>query len=60
MGANDSMDWIPELEHLFEAVRAFLLDRGRRTRQHVGVNPKGQDSMAFDVGAEEVVIEFLR
>lgn len=60
MGANDSMDWIPELEHLFKAVRSFLLGRGLTTRQHVGVNPKGQDSMAFDVGAEDVVIEQLR
>jgi myo-inositol-1(or 4)-monophosphatase len=54
------MEWIPELIQVFDAVRAFLLDRGRAARQHIGVNPKGQDSMGFDVGAEEVVIEILR
>lgn len=56
------MDWnyTEALVGLFEAVRAFLLDSGRGARQHVGVNPKGQDSMGFDVGAEDAAVEYLR
>jgi myo-inositol-1(or 4)-monophosphatase len=57
-----TMDWnyVPDLVGLFWAVRTFLLDAGRNARQHVGVNPKGQESMGFDVGAEEAAAEFLR
>jgi myo-inositol-1(or 4)-monophosphatase len=48
------------LEGMFEAVRAFLLGKGRMARSAVGTNPKGQEMWAFDAGAEDVVVEFCR
>jgi myo-inositol-1(or 4)-monophosphatase len=53
-------EWIPSLVGMFEEVRAFLLGKGRAARGGVGTNPKGQETLAFDAGAEDVVIEFCR
>lgn len=52
--------WIPSLVGMFEEVRAFLLGKGRAARGGVGTNPKGQETLAFDAGAEDVVVEFCR
>jgi len=52
--------WVPSLTGMFEAVRAFLLGKGRGARDGVGINPKGQETLAFDAGAEDVAIEFCR
>jgi len=56
----DSQEWIPLLEGMFHAVRAFLLEKGRTACGGVGTNPKGQETLAFDAGAEEVVVGFCR
>lgn len=52
--------WIRSMQGMFEAVRTFLLDGGRTARRRVGLNPKGQETLAFDAGAEDVVTEFCR
>ena len=57
IGAEQS---IPFLEGMFRAVRAFLLGEGRAARRGVGTNPKGQETLGFDAGAEDVVVEFCR
>lgn len=54
----DRKEWIPSLVGMFEAVRAYLLEKGRASRAGVGTNPKGQETLAFDAGAEDVVVEF--
>jgi len=56
----DRTEWIPSLVGMFEEVRAFLLGKGRAARGGVGTNPKGQETLAFDAGAEDVVVEFCR
>jgi myo-inositol-1(or 4)-monophosphatase len=53
-------DWTPSLIAMFGAARTFLQGRGKLARGGVGFNPKGQETLAFDAGAEEVAIEFCR
>jgi myo-inositol-1(or 4)-monophosphatase len=53
-------DWIPSLIEMFDAVRTFLQGRGKLARGGVGFNPKGQETLAFDAGAEEVAVAFCR
>ena len=60
MSTLDRTEWIPSLVGMFEEVRAFLLGKGRAARGGVGTNPKGQETLAFDAGAEDVVVEFCR
>jgi myo-inositol-1(or 4)-monophosphatase len=55
-----TQDWIPSLVEMFDAVRAFLQGRGKRARGGVGFNPKGQETLAFDAGAEDVAVAFCR
>jgi myo-inositol-1(or 4)-monophosphatase len=57
---TQAQDWIPPLVEMFTEVRSFLRVRGRMARDGVGVNPKGQETLAFDAGAEEVAIAFCR
>ena len=45
---------------MFDEVRTFLLGPGRAARAAVGTNPKGQTTLAFDVGAEDIVVAFCR
>lgn len=52
--------WIPLLEGMFNALRIFLLGKGRKASEGVGTNPKGQETLGFDAGAEDVVVEFCR
>lgn len=56
----DRKEWIPSLVGMFEEVRAFLLGSGRTVRGGVGTNPKGQETLAFDAGAEDAVIQFCQ
>lgn len=60
MTMADRKEWIPSLVGMFEAVRAYLLGTGRTSRAGVGVNPKGQETLAFDAGAEDVAVAFCR
>ncbi len=60
MSGFDTQEWIPPLEAMFQAVRTFLLGQGKMARGGVGTNPKGQETLAFDAGAEEVVVGFCR
>jgi len=53
-------DWTPSLVEMFDAVRIFLQGRGKMARGGVGVNPKGQETLAFDAGAEDVAVAFCR
>jgi myo-inositol-1(or 4)-monophosphatase len=53
-------DWIPSLVEMFDAVRIFLQGRGKMARGGVGINPKGQETLAFDAGAEDVAVAFCR
>jgi myo-inositol-1(or 4)-monophosphatase len=53
-------DWTPALVEMFGVVRRFLLERGPTARAGVGVNPKGQETFAFDAGAEDAAIAFCR
>jgi myo-inositol-1(or 4)-monophosphatase len=53
-------DWIPSLVEMFDAVRVFLQGRGKLARGGVGFNPKGQETLAFDAGAEDVAVAFCR
>jgi myo-inositol-1(or 4)-monophosphatase len=53
-------DWGPFLAEMFREVRAFLLQTGRTAREGVGTNPKGQETLAFDAGAEDVVIAYCQ
>jgi myo-inositol-1(or 4)-monophosphatase len=52
--------WIPLLVEMFGAVCDFLRGRGKLSREGVGMNPKGQETLAFDAGAEEVAIQFCQ
>jgi myo-inositol-1(or 4)-monophosphatase len=45
---------------MFRDVRRFLLGQGRLARAGMGTNPKGQETLAFDAGAEEVAVAFCR
>jgi myo-inositol-1(or 4)-monophosphatase len=56
----EAYPWVPALTEMFGAVRTFLMGRGRRARGGVGTNPKGQETLAFDAGAEEAAVEFCR
>ena len=60
MAAIHDDRWASCLMEMFEAVRAFLLGRGREARAGVGTNPKGQETLAFDAGAEDVVIAYCQ
>jgi len=53
-------DWTPSLVEMFDAVRTFLQGRGKMARGGVGFNPKGQETLAFDAGAEDVAVAFCR
>lgn len=60
MTSIGAQEWIPFLEGMFEAVRAFLLGEGRAARRGVATNPKGQETLGFDAGAEDAVVVFCR
>lgn len=52
--------WRGPLVAMFDEVRTFLLGPGRAACAAVGTNPKGQTTLAFDVGAEDIVVAFCR
>lgn len=53
-------DWTPSLVEMFDAVRTFLQGRGQLARGGVGFDPKGQETLAFDAGAQNVAVAFCR
>ncbi len=53
-------DWEAALTGMFDAVRTYLRGHGRMQRSRMGRNPKGQTTLGFDAGAEEVVLGYCR
>lgn len=53
-------DWEAALTGMFDAVRAYLRGNGRSQQNRMDRNPKGQTTLGFDAGAEEVMLAYCR